>query len=80
MPKFLNTLGRSTLGIGICDRCKRKFSLEDLHPDRDNPGLMVCDKDNDEPDPWRLPAPAPDRISLRFTRPDEDISVTEEQP
>lgn len=77
MPKFLNTLGRSTLGIGICGRCGQKFSLEDLHPDGNNPGLMVCDRDNDEVDPWRLPANPPDAINLRFSRPDEDIAVEE---
>lgn len=74
MPKFLNTLGNATLGIGICDRCRRKFPLDQLQPDGHNPGLMVCDADNDEPDPWRLPANAPDAIALRFSRPDEDLT------
>lgn len=73
MPMFLNTQGRSTLGIGICGRCSRKFSLEDLHPDPNNPGLRVCAADRDQFDPYRLPAPQPDKITLRFVRPDEPL-------
>lgn len=75
MPVFLNTLGNSTLGIGICDRCKFKFPLGELRPDGNTPGLRVCDKCNDVYDPWRLPALQDDRINLPFVRPDEDIAV-----
>lgn len=77
MSKFLNTRGRTTLGIGICDRCKRKFSLDDLQPDGNTPGLMVCEKDSDEYDPYRLPfTPADADISLRFVRPDTPLEPT----
>lgn len=75
MPRFLDTSGKATLGIGICDRCKEKFPLGQLHPDRNNPGLRVCDKDNDEFDPWRLPPRNPDQITLPFYRPDEPLVV-----
>lgn len=75
MPVFLNTLGEPTLGIGICDRCKRKFPLAQLKPDRNTPGLRVCDADNDEFDPWRLPALQDDRLILPFVRPDEPIAL-----
>ena len=78
MPVFLNTLGNSTLGIGICDRCKFKRPLGALGPDGNTPGLMVCqDKPGckDEFDPWRLPALQDDRINLPFVRPDEDIAL-----
>ena len=51
MPRFLDTRGNHELGIGICDRCKMKFPIVDLHEDRNTPGLYVCDKDNDEFDP-----------------------------
>ena len=80
MPVFLNTLGNSTLGIGICDRCKFKRPLGKLGPDGNTPGLMVCqDKSGckDEYDPWRLPAIQDDRINLPFVRPDEDIAVSQ---
>lgn len=70
MPIFLDTRGRTTLGIGICGRCSRKFSLDDLHPDPNYPGLRVCREDMDEFDPWRLPARPPDQVALRFARPD----------
>jgi hypothetical protein len=56
MPLYLDTRGRSTLGIGLCARCSRKFSLDDLHSDPNFPGLMVCVADLDDFDPYRLPA------------------------
>lgn len=78
MAIFLDTRGRQTLGIGICDRCKRKFPLDHLSSDRNTPGLKVCRDDNDEYDPWRLPARAPDDITLRFVRPDVDLTFMTE--
>lgn len=80
MPKFLNTTGEPTLGIGICDRCSKKFPLAELMPDRNSPGLMVCAADNDEYDPWRLPARQPEDITLPFYRPDTPIAVPGAQP
>lgn len=75
MPRFLNTRGNSTLAIGICGRCGIKFPLGDLQPDPNYPGLLVCDKDRDEYDPYRLPARQPDNIVLPFTRPDTPIGT-----
>jgi hypothetical protein len=75
MPLYLNTQGNSSLGIGICDRCAKKFPIGELHEDRNTPGLLVCEKDNDDFDPWRLPARQPDRITLPHYRPDVDIAV-----
>ncbi len=74
MPVFLDTRGHSTLAIGICGRCSRKMSLDDLHPDPNYPGLMVCDADRDEYDPYRLPARQPENIALRHPRPDTPLS------
>lgn len=73
MPMFLNTRGRPTLGIGICSRCSRKFPLDKLHPDRNSPGLRVCDADRDHLDPYRLPARQTENITLPFTRIDDPI-------
>lgn len=75
MSVFLDTRGRSTLAIGICGRCSRKFSLDDLYSDPNYPGLMVCMEDRDEYDPYRLPARQPEVISLRFARPDTPINT-----
>jgi hypothetical protein len=75
MPVYLSTRGKTTLGIGICGRCSRKFSLDDLHSDPNYPGLMVCDADRDDYDPYRLPARQPDNIVLPFTRPDTPIGT-----
>lgn len=75
MPLWLDTRGRTTLGIGICDRCRRKFSLDDLMSDPNSPGLKVCAADKDDYDPYRLPPRPPDQISLRFCRPDESLAT-----
>jgi hypothetical protein len=70
MPLYLNPKGRATYGIGICARCSRKMFLEDLSPDPNSPGLMVCEKDKDVLDPYRLPARQTEQITLPFNRPD----------
>jgi hypothetical protein len=75
MPVYLSTRGKTTLGIGICARCSRKFSLDDLYSDPNSPGLMVCTVDLDEYDPYRLPARQPDNIVLPFARPDTPIGT-----
>jgi hypothetical protein len=78
MPIYLNTRGRSSLGIGICDRCKMKFPLDELQPDRNTPGLLVCEADNDVFDPWRLPARESEDITLPHYRPDASLAVAPE--
>ena len=76
MPLYLDTRGRSTLGIGLCARCSRKFSLDDLHSDPNFPGLKVCQQGcADEKDPYRLPARKTERITLQFPRPDVSVAV-----
>lgn len=75
MPKFLDTRGKSVLGIGICDRCSRKMSLDDLYPDPNSPGLRVCKDDLDQLDPWRLAPLSPDVITLPFVRPDVSVAT-----
>jgi hypothetical protein len=73
MPLFLNTRGNTTLGIGICGRCSRKFPLHMLHPDMNFPGLRVCEADLDDFDPYRLPARQTENITLPFMRTDTPI-------
>ena len=75
MSVYLNTRGKSTLAIGICGRCSRKFSLDDLYSDPNYPGLKVCKDDMDDYDPYRLPARQPENIALRFARPDTPIAT-----
>ena len=75
MPRYLNTRGNTTLAIGICGRCSIKMPLADLLPDPNSPGLLVCEKDRDQYDPYRLPARQPDNIVLPFTRPDAPIGT-----
>ena len=75
MAIWLDTRGRSTLGIGVCDRCRVKMSIEDLYSDPNSPGLRVCLADRDEYDPYRLPARQPEKITLPFVRPDVNIAT-----
>ncbi len=71
---YLNTIGKQYLAIAICDRCKRKFPIEELHSDPNSPALKVCVDDLDVLDPWRQPTPAPEQVALMHPRPDEDLS------
>lgn len=74
MSRFIDPRGKTTYGLGVCARCNRKMSLDDLHPDGNSPGLMVCDEDSDGYDPYRLPFnPADANISLPFVRPDVPV-------
>lgn len=75
MSIFLDPTGKSTYGIGICARCSRKFFLEDLHSDPNEPGLKVCIDDLDDYDPYRLAPRQADRITLPFYRPDEALTT-----
>jgi hypothetical protein len=75
MSIYLDTRGKSNLGIGICDRCSRKMSLTELMSDPNSPGLRVCKQDLDQLDPYRLPARQPDTITLPFVRPDTPIGT-----
>ena len=75
MPKWLDTSGNNVLSIAICDRCKMKRAYSDIRPDGNIPGIRVCGEGcSDQFDPYRLPARQPERISLRFPRPDADVA------
>jgi len=75
MAIFLDPTGNTTYGIGICQRCSRKFFLHDLHSDPNTPGLKVCIDDLDDYDPYRLAPRQADRITLPFYRPDEALTA-----
>ena len=75
MSLYLDTRGKIWNTIAICDRCSRKFPLQELFPDPNYPGLRVCKVDIDELDPYRLPARQTERITLPFVRPDVDIAT-----
>lgn len=74
MSEWFDPSGRTSFGIGICDRCREKMSILDLHPDPNAPGLRVCTECMDLFDPYRLPARQSEVISLPFTRPDEPLT------
>lgn len=75
MSVFLDPTGHSTYGIGLCARCSRKFVLDELTPDPNYPGLMVCRDDIDVLDPYRLPARIAETITLEFVRPDLPLQI-----
>ena len=75
MSIYLDTRGRSTLGIGLCARCSRKMSLDELFSDPNSPGLRVCREDLDNLDTYRLPPRQPDNITLPFLRPDSPLTT-----
>lgn len=78
MPVYLNTLGRAHLAIAVCDRCRRKFPIDELKADPNSPGLMVCDADRDIYDPYRLPPRQAESITLPFMRREFDIATDPE--
>lgn len=80
MPVYIDPTGHSNYGIGLCARCSRKFPLDELRPDPNSPGLMVCDEDADEFDPYRLPARQTENITLPFTRPDLPLTGHAAEP
>lgn len=61
--------------IGICDRCRRKFNLVDLHPDGDAEGLLVCKGCCDVRDPYKRPMRRSETISLRNARPEQGLNT-----
>lgn len=75
MSYYLDTRGKSSIAIAICDRCRRKFSITELMSDPNSPGLRVCREDVDQLDPYRLPARQPDDITLAFVRPDAPLGT-----
>lgn len=79
MSKWLNTFGNNVLSIAICDRCHCKKPYSDMRPDGNIPAIRVCSNEcSDQFDPYRLPARQPEKISIRFPRPDEDVSQSDD--
>lgn len=76
MSRYLNTRGNAHVAIAICGRCSTKVSYDDLGPDPNNRGLLVCDGCRDVFDPYRLPPRRTENISLTHPRPDTPL-VTE---
>ena len=75
MAKWLDTLGNDSLSVAICDRCKMKRAYSDIRPDGNIPAIRVCSNGcSDQFDPYRLPARQPEKISIRFPRPDADVA------
>lgn len=75
MGVYLDTRGKSSLAIAICDRCKLKAAWSDLTTDPNYPGLRVHPDCADQYDPYRLPARTPEVITLSWARPDASLAT-----
>ncbi len=74
MPRYLDTRGHSKLAIAICGRCSVKYAWDELVPDPNTPGLLVCrDGCLDQFDPWRLAPRETENITLQWARPDDPL-------
>ena len=79
--KWLDTRGNSVLTIVICARCKMKRSYDDVQDDQNFPGLRVCKFGCiDNKDPYRLKMRQPEKIAVRFPRPDEPVGTPSTLP
>lgn len=67
MAKRRSTNGK---GLGVCARCARVMSLDRLRSDPNIPGLLVCERDRDDLDPYRLPPRQTESYFLPMSRPD----------
>lgn len=73
MPLFLDTRGKRTAAVALCDRCHKKFPYDELSADPENPALRVCRADRDQLSPHDLPPRKTEIITLRYPRPEEDL-------
>lgn len=80
MSVWVDTTGYPTYAIGICARCSIKFPLDELQPDINYPGLMVCRDDADDLDPYRLPPRQVEEITLSHPRPDTPLTTITVEP
>lgn len=77
-PPFLDTRNHSPVSTAICGRCGFIRPWAELVIDPNITGLKVCNSPEckDELDPWRLPSKPPDKIGLKWARPDTDLVGT----
>ena len=73
MSLYLKTKHRSSVAIGICDRCQFKHSVDDLSADINSPGLQVCAKCKDLLDPYKLPARRTESATIMYPRPEQPL-------
>lgn len=73
MPRYLPVSSHGKVAVAICGRCGLKVQYNDLHQDRNVPGLTVCEACCDSKDPYKLPPRLTERITLKYPRPDEPL-------
>lgn len=74
MSLYLDTSGKPSAAIGVCDRCHMKMAYSDMVSDPNSPGLRMHEHCVDRFDPYRLPARATEDIALPAARPDEPLN------
>jgi len=80
MSLWLDTRGKTSLAIAICDRCKMKASVTDMVPDPNSPGVYAHAYCIDQYDPWRLPPRETEDITVSHPRPDLPLSAPTVMP
>ena len=75
MPRYLPVSSHGKVAVAICGRCGLKYQYNELKPDRNAPGLRVCNDCCDDKDPYKLPARRSEKITLQYPRPDEPLAV-----
>lgn len=75
MPRYLPVSSHGKVAVAICGRCGLKYQYNKLKPDRNTPGLRVCDDCCDDKDPYKLPSRLPEKLTLQYPRPDEPLIV-----
>lgn len=73
MSLWLDTRGKTSLAIAVCDRCKMKMAYSDMVSDPNSPGLRLHRDCADRLDPYRLPARKTENITLTHPRPDVEL-------
>ena len=71
-----STFSTGSESIGTCDRCKFKRMYQDLRADGACPGLRVCNKCWDQPNPFLTWQPDLPQYVLQFPRPDQLLTTT----
>lgn len=75
MGLYLPVNLKGSCAIACCARCGFKYQMTELVQDP-NTKAWVCEKCQDQYDPYRMPARQPENISLTHPRSDADISTT----
>lgn len=79
MSRGLLPISGGVAAVAICPRCHFKVQYDSLRQDP-NTKVWVCEQCVDIYDPWRLPARAPENITLEHPRSEQALQDGVEAP